>query len=255
MRPPVRVYKVGGSPAEDPEMLAALAREVRRHNGAVLLVHGGGKHVDRMLRKLVIESHFANGRRRTSSAAMEVVEMVLSGDVNKSLAAALTAAGLPAAGISGRDAGLLRADQVPGLGRVGTRVQVKPDLVLALWSAGIVPVVSPVSEGPAGESLNVNADEAALGLASALGARALIYLSDVDGVLLGGRLASSLSAREARRLIADGTISSGMALKVEAALAAADAGIPEVVIGGRGRLTRGFPGTRIEGAVAAEAQA
>lgn len=254
-RLPVCVYKLGGAVTQDSGMLAALAQEIRGRHDAVLLVHGGGDHVDRMLRELMIESRFANGRRQTSSAAMDVVEMVLSGVVNKSLAAALTSAGLPAAGISGRDAGLLTADAVPALGRVGTRVRVKSDLVLALWSAGMVPVVSPVSEGPAGESLNVNADEAALGLASALGARTLVYLSDVDGVLLDGHLAASLSAGEARRLIADGTISGGMALKVQAALAAADAGIPEVVIGGRGRLTRGFPGTRIGGSVAAQARA
>jgi acetylglutamate kinase len=255
MKPAVRVYKVGGSPAEDPEMIAGLAREARRSQAAVLIVHGGGGRVNTLLLKLAIESHFSNGRRQTSAAAMEVVEMVLSGPVNKSLAAGLTAAGLPAAGISGRDAGLLRADLAPELGRVGTRVRVKPDLVLALWRAGIVPVVSPVSEGPVGEPLNVNADEAALGLAAALGARALLYLSDVDGVLLDGRLAPSLSAEDARRLIAAGTISGGMALKVEAALAAAGAGIPDVVIAGRGRLTQGFPGTRIEGGVAAEARA
>jgi acetylglutamate kinase len=254
MKPPLRVYKVGGAPAEDPEMIAALARELRGRGDAALLVHGGGKHVDRMLEKLAIESRFANGRRQTSAEAMEVVEMVLSGAVNKSLAASLTSAGLPAAGISGRDAGLLRADLAPGLGRVGTRVRVKPDLVLALWAAGIVPVVSPVTEGPAGEPLNVNADEAALGLASALGAGALVYLCDVDGVLLDGRLVSSLSAGEARRLIDIGTISGGMALKVQVALAAAAAGIPEVVIAGRGRLTSAFPGTRIGISVAEEAR-
>lgn len=139
---PVRVYKLGGAASEDASLLAALAREIRGWRCEVLLVHGGGKHVDQMLKELMIESHFSNGRRQTSAAAMDVVEMVLSGVVNKSLAAALTSSGVPAAGISGRDAGLLKADLVPALGRVGTRVRVNPNLVLALWAAGMVPVVS-----------------------------------------------------------------------------------------------------------------
>jgi acetylglutamate kinase len=122
---------------------------------------------------------------------------------------------------------------------------VNPEPVLALWRAGFLPVVSPVSSGPCGEAVNVNADEAALGLARALGAGILVYLSDVDGVLLGDAPAASLTAGEARRRIEEGTIGGGMALKVRVALEAVQAGIPEVVVAGRGRLTGGFPGTRI----------
>jgi acetylglutamate kinase len=237
------VYKVGGPALEDPTLAGALAEEVRR--GPALLVHGGGRHVDRMLRALGIESRFVGGRRETSPAAMEVVEMVLSGVVNKSLAAGLTQAGLPAVGLSGRDAGLIRARLEPGLGRVGTPEEVRPEVLRALLRSGLLPVVSPVSNGPAGEAVNVNADEAALGLALALGAASLVYLSDVDGVRINGRSVPSLDAGEAERFIGDGTIADGMTLKVRAALEASRAGVSEVVIAGKARLVAGFAGTRV----------
>lgn len=251
----IRVYKLGGPALEDPGLVGPLAEEIRRGEGRSVLVHGGGRHVDRVLRALSIESRFVDGRRETSPAAMEVVEMVLSGVVNKSLAAGLTQAGLLAVGISGRDAGLLRARLQPGLGRVGTPVQLNPEPLQALWAAGLVPVVSPVSAGPTGESVNVNADEAALVLARGLSAHSLIYLSDVDGVCVGEQTLPALTGEEAGRLLGDGTIAAGMSLKVRMALEAVQAGIPEVVIAGRARLTGGFPGTRITAAPRAEARA
>jgi acetylglutamate kinase len=242
---PVRVYKVGGPALEDPDLLGPLAAEVRRAGWRVVLVHGGGRHVERMLGALGIESRFVDGRRATSEAAMEVVEMVLSGTVNKALAAGLTAAGAPAVGVSGRDGGLVRARIEPGLGRVGTPEKVDPALVQALWEAGLVPVVSPVASGPSGEPVNVNADEAALGLARALRAASLVYLSDVDGVRVGGETVPELAPELARQRTEDGTIVGGMALKVRVALEASAAGIPEVVIAGKARLLGGFSGTRL----------
>jgi len=241
----VRVYKVGGPALEDPGLVGPLAEEVRRSDGRVVLVHGGGRHIDRLLRSLAIESRFVEGRRETSPAAMEVVEMVLSGVVNKALAAGMTEAGVPAAGISGRDAGLIRVRLEPGLGRVGVPEAIDPAILEGLWASGLLPVVSPVSLGPAGESVNVNADEAALGIARAVSATSLVYLSDVDGVRIGNDTIACLDADEARARIEDGTIAGGMALKVRVALDATAAGIPEVVIAGRARLTGGFAGTRI----------
>ena len=141
--------------------------------------------------------------------------------------------------------GLIRARLEPDLGRVGVPVEADPAPVRALWDAGLVPVVSPVSCGPSGESVNVNADEAALVLARGLGAAALVYLSDVDGVRVGEETVAVLDAATAERLIEDGTITAGMALKVRMALEAARAGIPEVVVAGKARLTGGFTGTRI----------
>lgn len=243
----VRVYKIGGPALEDPALLPPLAREIAGEASPALLVHGGGRAVDRLLKTLAIESRFVEGRRFTSPEAMEVVEMVLSGLANKALVAGLAGAGVRAVGLSGRDGGLLRARLEPGLGQVGVPERVDIAAIEALWRAGFVPVVSPVANGPSGEAVNVNADEAALGIARAVSATVLVYLSDVDGVRLGERTAETLSADEARRRIADGTIAGGMALKVRVALAASDAGIPEVVIAGKARLTGGFAGTRISG--------
>ena len=240
----LRVYKVGGPALEDPELMAALAAEVRAQE-RVLLVHGGGRHIERLLNALGIASRFVGGRRETSPEAMEIVEQVLSGGTNKHLAAGLTAAGVPAVGLSGRDGGLIRARLQPELGRVGTPDRVDPRVLHALWDAGLVPVVSPVSSGPSGEAVNVNADEAALALARALQADSLVYLSDVDGVRAETETLASLSASDARRLTESGVITGGMTMKVRAALEAAAAGIAEVVVAGTARLTGGFAGTRV----------
>jgi acetylglutamate kinase len=240
----LRVYKVGGPALEDPDLIAPLADEVRAQE-RVLLVHGGGRHIERLLKALGITSRFVGGRRETSPEAMEVVEQVLSGGTNKTLAAGLTAAGVPAVGLSGRDGGLIRARLAPELGRVGTPDRIEPRVLHALWDAGLVPVVSPVSSGPAGEAVNVNADEAALALARALGASSLVYLSDVDGVRAETETLATLSAQDARRLTESGVITGGMAMKVRAALDAAAAGIAEVVVAGKARLTGGFAGTRV----------
>ncbi len=241
----VRVYKIGGPALEDTALVPPLAAEVRRGAGAAVLVHGGGRAIERMLERLGVESRFVDGRRVTSPEAMDVVEMVLSGLVNKMLAAGLTDAGLPAIGISGRDGGLMRVRLESGLGRVGLPERIDTRPLEALWKGGFVPVVSPVASGPAGEAVNVNADEAALGIATAARAATLVYLSDVDGVRVDGRAVELLTPDEARARIEDGTIAGGMALKVRVALDASAAGIPEVVIAGRARLEGGFPGTRI----------
>jgi len=248
----VHVYKVGGPALEDPDLLAPLAKEVNGLDGRAVLVHGGGRHIQRILETLGIESRFVGGRRFTSDAAMEAVEMVLSGVVNKALAAGLTAAGTSAVGLSGRDGGMVRARLEDGLGRVGTPEAVDPSPIRALWDAGMLPVVSPVASDASGRPVNVNADEAALGLARALGATTLVYLSDVDGVRLDGETATTLTPDAAEERIEDGTIAGGMALKVRVALEASAAGIPEVVIAGKARLLGAFPGTRlVTGAAAA----
>ncbi len=251
---PVRVYKLGGPALEQPELLPHLAAELQRCPDRVLVVHGGGRSVERALAERAIESRFVDGRRATSPEAMAVVESVLSGVVNKALVAGLARAGVPAVGVSGRDDGLITAGLDPALGRAGVPEQVRPDLLHTLWAAGLVPVVSPVSSDAQGGAVNVNADEAALALARAVGARSLVYLSDVDGVKVGGGLAETITSSEAQRFIDDGTITGGMALKVRVALEAA-ASIPEVVIAGKARLTGGFAGTRVDGSVAAVARA
>lgn len=240
-----RVYKVGGPALEDPALGAPLAKEIGGFVGDAALVHGGGRQVERMLQQLGIESKFIEGRRATSPPAMDVVEMVLSGSMNKALSSSLLRAGVPAAGISGRDGGLIRAALVPGLGVVGTPEKVDPKILEALWAAGFIPVISPVSSGPSGEAVNVNADEAAQWIARQIGAETLVFLSDVDGVNLDGSPAATLNQAQIEARIADGAIHGGMTMKVRMALDAVRSGIPAVVIAGRARLQGGFPGTRI----------
>jgi acetylglutamate kinase len=239
-----RLYKLGGRALEDPELLAGLARELGGNPRAVV-VHGGGGRVTHLLEQLGIESRFVNGRRATSPAAMEIVEMVLSGLTNKHLVAALNGYGVRAVGLSGRDGGMIRARLEPGLGCVGTPEAIDTALVEAVWATGWLPVVSPVSSGPGTEAVNVTADEAALGLARALESSSLVYLSDVDGVQIDGTLAPALDAEAAADAIASGAIHGGMKLKVDVALAAAAAGIEEVIVAGAARLRGGFQGTRV----------
>jgi acetylglutamate kinase len=240
-----RVYKIGGPALDDPRLLTPLAKEIREFDGDVAVVHGGGRQVERFLKRLGIESTFVDGRRETTAAIMEVVEMVLSGTMNKALAAGLCAAGLPAAGISGRDDGLIHAGLIEGLGLVGSPDKVDDSIIAALWKSGVVPVISPVSTGPSGEAVNVNADEAAQWVARAIGAETLIFLSDVDGVVLDGAPVSDLNEAQIKTRTEDGSICGGMAMKVRMALDAAKSGIPSVTIAGRARLSDGFPGTRI----------
>jgi acetylglutamate kinase len=240
-----RVYKVGGPALEDAALVAPLAKEIQGFCGEVALVHGGGRQVERMLKQLGIESKFVDGRRITSAPAMEIVEMVLAGSTNKALASALTSAGLPAAGISGRDGNLIRASLVRGLGLVGSPDRVDSKILQALWAAKFVPVISPVSNGPSGEAVNVNADEAAQWIAREIGAETLVFLSDVDGVILEGASVTHLDEAEIKTRTADGSIHGGMAMKVRMALDAARSGIPDVIIAGRARLQGGFPGTSI----------
>jgi acetylglutamate kinase len=242
---PRRVYKMGGPALEDPALLEPLADELKHFDGDVALVHGGGRQVEKMLQKLGIESRFIDGRRETSPEAMEVVEMILAGSMNKAVAAGLSRAGLPAVGISGRDASLIRAALVPGLGVVGTPERVNVSALEALWAARLVPVISPVSGGPSGEAVNVNADEAAQWIAREIKADTLVFLSDVDGVNLDGAAAAHLNETAIAARIEDGAIHGGMVMKVRMAIDAARFGIPEVIIAGRARLQGGFAGTRI----------
>ena len=245
MSKPRRVYKVGGPALEDPRLLSPLAKEIGEFMGDAALVHGGGRQVERLLTQLGIESRFIDGRRETSPAAMEVVEMVLTGSLNQALASGLSQAGIPSVGISGRDGGLIRAALVPGLGRVGSPDLVNSKLLEALWAHALVPVISPVSNDSSGQAVNVNADEAAQWIARSIGADTLVFLSDVDGVILDGVSVTDLTETDFQARTTDGSIHGGMAMKVKMALDAVKSGIPTVIIAGRARLSGGFSGTRI----------
>jgi acetylglutamate kinase len=208
-----------------------------------IVVHGGGPQIGQMLQRLGIKSSFVDGLRVTDRETMDVVEMVLAGTVNKQLVAAINAAGGCAVGLTGKDGGLIRARKLMrsrieagvrveiDLGFVGEPEQVD-DRVLAIFrQSDIIPVIAPIGIGADGETYNINADTVAGAVAAAVKARRFLLLTDVDGVLdAEKRLITELTAGEARRLIADGTISGGMIPKVETCLAAVEGGVEAAVI-------------------------
>jgi acetylglutamate kinase len=216
----VLVVKLGGTTIEEQQgVLAEIAAVARQR--PVVVVHGGGRRLTDWLDRLGVPTRFEQGRRVTDDAAIEVATAVLGGLVNGELVAALRSHGADAVGLTGVDGGLLNGERVPGLGRVARVVGVDHDLLDSLLVAGRVPVVAPLVRDEAGIVCNVNADEAAAGIAADIGARQTVLLTDVPAVLDATRQPiRSLAADTARALIADGTIAGGMIPKVEAALAA-----------------------------------
>jgi acetylglutamate kinase len=244
----MRVVKLGGRVQQSPALHAALALAWRTAPGTLCIVHGGGDEISTLQRAFGLEPRFVGGRRATSAAEIDLVRMALSGSANKRLVAALASAGAPAVGLSGEDGALLVARQAAGgaLGRVGEPAAVQTDLLVALFDAGFLPVVSPLASAEDGSgALNVNGDDAAAAFASALGAGELLLLADVDGVMAGGAVVPALDAVGAAAMIAAGTAAGGMAAKLEAALRALDAGVPRVRIGGVRALTDPSSGTAL----------
>jgi acetylglutamate kinase len=249
----VTVLKVGGNEVDDPAWVARFAKTVAAHGGPVVVVHGGGKEVTALQRLLGAEPEWRDGLRVTSPEAMRAVAMVLSGLVNKRLAAALVTAGADAVGISGEDGGLLRARIAAGgsMGRTGEIESVRAELLHAWLAQGLLPVVSPVSRGEDGGALNVNADDAAAAVAAALGAAELLFVSNVPGVLADGAVLEMVEAEQVEALIADGTAQGGMAPKLRAAARAAGA-VGRVRIGGVEMLENPGAGTRVGAAAMLE---
>lgn len=223
------VIKLGGTTlAEEHATLAGVAELAGAHR--MVLVHGGGKRLTDWLERLGLESRFEEGRRVTDDAALEVALAVLGGLVNGELVAELLRLGAPAVGLTGVDGGLLVSERIADLGRVGRIVGARPSVLYALLAAEQLPVVASLALDEQGEIVNVNADEAAAGLAGALGAR-LVLLTDTDGVLDdGGRRIDRLDELTAEQLLSEGVIAGGMVPKVKAALAVLRSGGSGVVI-------------------------
>src|SRR6201994_2538540 len=199
------------------------------------VVHGGGPQIGAMLKKLEIPSTFINGLRVTDEAAMEVVEMVLSGSINKHIVSGINAAGGRAIGLSGKDGNLVVAKKLEkdgvDLGFVGEPETVNPAVLRTIMSSEIVPVIAPIGIGVNGETYNINADTVAGAVAGAMSASRLLLLTDVEGVLdREKKLIPRLTVAEARALIKDGTISGGMIPKIETAISAVEAGVSAAVI-------------------------
>ncbi|HLM76990.1 MAG TPA: acetylglutamate kinase [Rubrobacteraceae bacterium] len=212
----------------------------------VALMHGGGVQLTRMLDALGISTEFREGLRATDELTMTVAEMVFAGEVNKALVRELYAMGIPAVGISGTDGPSLHVEPVPNLGRVGSVTRVAPHLIETLWQGGFVPVIAPVGLGPEG-AYNVNADSAAAALAVGLGARHLFFLTDVDGLLYGGRAVPALAPDECEGYVEKGLAVGGMVPKLRAAAEAAQDGVAVRIVNGnkKGSLAKAIAGEEI----------
>lgn len=235
------VVKYGGNAMVDDDLKQAFARDIvlLKYVGMrPVIVHGGGPQINQMLESLDIQSSFVRGRRVTDASTMRVVEMILAGEINGEIVTRIDQAGGRAAGISGKDGGLIRATRISEeLGQVGQVAAVDANVIEALQARNFIPVVAPVGADPSGETLNINADTVAGKLAEALQAEKLLLLTDVEGIQDGqGTLLSSLSVSDARRLIAEGVIDGGMIPKVECCLEALGGGVRLVhIIDGRVR--------------------
>lgn len=247
MNDSVTVIKIGGNEVDDPRWVASLASTIAALRGSMVLVHGGGKEISELQRALGAEPQWRDGRRVTTPEALRAVSMVLSGLVNKRLVAALVGAGVRAVGISGEDAGTLRAELLDGgrMGHTGAIREVDTDVIRTLLAAGILPVLSPVSRGEDGGPLNVNADDAAAAVAAALGADRFLMVSNVPGVLWTDAVLDEVTVPQVEELIGRGIVAGGMAPKLRAAARAAAAGLGEVRIGGLDTLTDPAAGTAI----------
>ncbi|MFN3911733.1 acetylglutamate kinase [Hyphomonas sp.] len=244
------VIKYGGHAMVDPDLAKAFARDVvllKLLGIHPVVVHGGGPQIGAMLDKLAIKSEFKDGLRVTDDATMEVVEMVLSGPINKSIVRAINAAGGKAVGLSGADGNLIRArkatktqkdpdsniERIVDLGYVGEPEFVDVSVLKALRDsdADLIPVVAPVGIGEDGARYNINADTAAGAVAAALGASRLLLLTDVAGVLDKAKnLIREIRVSEVAGLIADGTAAGGMIPKLETAAQSVVQGVGAAVI-------------------------
>jgi acetylglutamate kinase len=229
------VIKLGGNAMGSDSAMESFARDVvlmQQVGINPVIVHGGGPMINKMLDKLGIKSEFVDGKRVTDQATMEVVEMVLSGTVNKRIVQAINAQGGKAIGLSGKDANLMVCEPVDEkMGYVGKPAKVSPNFLRNLADAGMIPVIAPIGAGRHGQTFNVNGDTAAGAIAAALQADRLLLLTDVSGVKgEDGQVLTALSSQQIRDLTANGVIAGGMIPKTETALEALAGGVRAVVI-------------------------
>jgi acetylglutamate kinase len=241
------VIKFGGNAMGDAALADAFAQDVvylKQSGVNPIVVHGGGPQIASMLKKLEISSNFVHGLRVTDKPTVEVVEMVLSGLINKDIVSAINRQGGKAVGISGKDANLMIAKKITELpdpesnlmkavdiGYVGDPVEVNPHIVDVISKSDLIPVIAPVGISRDGETLNINADTFASALAARMKAKRLLLLTDVAGVLDKDKnLVTQLTIEEARQLIKEGVISAGMIPKIEGCIEVVEAGVEAVVI-------------------------
>jgi acetylglutamate kinase len=235
------VIKYGGAAMTDDTLKAMFAKDVTlltKVGVKIVIVHGGGKEITEMLNKLQIETRFVNGQRYTDERTLDVVQMVLAGKINKEIVARINESGGNAVGLCGVDGDLIKAkrfqDNGQDIGFVGEITKINVGVLTLLLNNGFLPVVAPTGVGDHGELYNINADTVAGEIAAALRSEKLLYLSDVEGVMVNGRFIPSLSEDEARGFVEKGCINGGMIPKVNSAFKALDAGVKKVhIIDGR----------------------
>lgn len=242
------VIKFGGHAMESADLFRQFARDIvllKQVGVHPVVVHGGGPQIDQMLNRLQIQTPRVDGLRFTDEATVEVVEMILSGKINKQIVSAINEAGGFAVGLSGKDGHLIRArklrrtkkdpdsniEKVLDLGFVGEPAEITPHILDFFRDTDVIPVIAPVGMGGAGETYNINADTVAGAIAAATDSRRLLMLTDVPGVLdKSGNLIPEMTQSQAQGYIADGTISGGMIPKVETCLDAVSNGVDAAVI-------------------------
>lgn len=197
-----------------------------------IIVHGGGPAIEIALNKMDIQAEFINGLRKTTAEVMDVVEMVLTGTVNSALVRRLTEFGVRAVGLSGTDSDLLVAQpkDIEKLGYVGDVDYVNTSLLYQLLDIGVVPVIAPIGIGEDGTRYNINADTVAGSVAKSLGAKQLVFVTDVPGIIQKNKLIDSITEKEIMDLISEGTIYGGMIPKVKAAINSLGENLEEAMI-------------------------
>ncbi len=238
MNLPIACIKIGGRVAADEDALDIFIKELKslQNDYNFVLVHGGGAEVSRISKIFNIEPVFSNGVRVTRAEEMDVVDMVLAGKVNKQLVRKFYAGGIKAVGLSGVDGATVIGKAVAPDTCTGKPTGIDPELLLNLTGAGLVPLVSPVSMDENGGSLNINADDVTLAIASALPAGWLVFISDIPGILKSDEVITRISPAEAEIEIDAGVITGGMIPKVRASAGALKDGVEYVVIGGYERF-------------------
>ncbi len=237
----VFVVKYGGAAMIDEELKETFAQDVtllKKIGVKVVIVHGGGKEVTEIAGKLGIATTFIDGQRYTDAPMMDVVQMVLAGKTNKDIVARINQHAGEAVGLCGIDADLLRVrkytESGTDLGLVGEVINVNTSYLNLLLGNGIMPVIAPIGVDDRWQAHNINADIAAAKIAAALQAEKLVYLSDVEGVLVDGKLVHSMRQEDAQQLIEAGVITNGMIPKIHSAFKALDARVNKVhLIDGR----------------------
>jgi acetylglutamate kinase len=243
------VVKYGGNAMTDENLKQSFAEDVvllKLVGLNVVVVHGGGPQIEQLLAKVGKKGEFVQGMRVTDAETMDIVEMVLAGQVNKEIVELINQAGGRAVGLTGQDGGLIRAKKLlidnkdkPGeqidIGQVGEITSLDPAVIQTLNASGFIPVIAPIGSGGNGETFNINADVVAGKIAEIMKAEKLVLLTNTAGVLdKSGKLITGLTAREIDDLFADGTLSGGMLPKISSALDAAKAGVNSVhIIDGR----------------------